>query len=232
MAKSSPYPGSLNDFGGGVDVSEGVGFQPLDNDLTTLAGGAIPANLKTSLDGEYAPLASPTFSGNVVIPAGNAATEAAQITAYAAGTGRISIAGVEMGSTGWRSCAATDLGSPANVTTSVTRWRRVGGVVQVYFASFTTGASWADTDGADNNLVIPAGFRPERGGTVGVARNSVTGLQSYVFTDGAVPSTLLRVGRVNMAASQGIQATVVSWPTDDAWPASLPGTQVTAPPTP
>lgn len=144
-------------------------------------------------------------------------------------TGRLSIGGVEMGNTGWRNLSIADLGSPVNLSAVQVYYKRSGQTVTARIGLFSTGASWVDNDSADNNITIPSGFQPYRGGVVGAARNGVSGAQTFVFAVDTVPSALLRVGRINLAANQTVQSVTVSWITSDAWPVSLPGAQSTAP---
>lgn len=56
------YPTSNLDYGNGVDPDP--------------AGDGIPDDLQAALNGQFAPLANPTFTGNVVVPDADAATEA------------------------------------------------------------------------------------------------------------------------------------------------------------
>lgn len=150
-----------------------------------------------------------------------------RITAHDESLGRMALNGLEMGNTGWRLCTNTNLGSPANITCT-TYWRRVGNVVSILLFSYSTGGSWSDADTAANNLTIPVGFAPIKGGVVGTGRNSVTGGHVLIYAPEADPPIYIRA-RTDMAASQGLQATQVTYQTDAAWPTSLPGSQHTAP---
>jgi hypothetical protein len=203
----------------------------VDTDRVVLQGNKTAALSVLAADSafsdQYAPLASPTFTGSVIVPAGNADNEAAQISTYDASLGRLVIAGVEMGDTGYRTLAKTDMGNPANLT-GTALIRRVGAMVELKVNNTTIGGSWVAGTGADNVWTLPAGFRPAYGKTrQPMARNSSTGSVINLF----VVSTYVQY-QDNVAAGNIAGEFAVVYFTNDAWPSSLPGTQTTAPPLP
>lgn len=197
-----------------------------DGDILTRAAG-VPARVTraslaadAAFTAQFAPIANPTFTGNVVVPAGNAANEAAQITAFDATTGRLAIGGYEIGDSGYRSVSST-LESFLTAVSAAGRIRRTGNVV--FFAitsqsavtkTFTTGA-W------ELLYTLPSGFRPEE--------PTMDQLVTGAFEAGTTPPRAgLRGGNPSVLGSATNPRIYFAgtWTTRDAWPASLPGTAV------
>jgi hypothetical protein len=201
----------------------------------TLVDDADAAAARTTLGA--APLASPTFTGSVVVPAGDAANEAAQITAYDAATGRIAIGAVEMGNTGWRTILQWDasgvfsVGSafsgtgwePRTGVAGYVRLRRTGSIVTIAYVGVQTTST-----GPTSMISIPAGFR-----------NASTFLTPW-FTSGSaeVARRLTANGNVLGRAQSSAfavgdrtpnEVTEVSFVTVETWPSSLPGSEFTVP---
>jgi len=191
-------------------------------------------NLKTAL-GSVAK-AGDTMTGALILPANDAANQAARITAYDATTGRLAIAGVELGDTGWRALTTWDsagtitgtaltTGAPATAVAGGIYLRRSGNMVTLAVHQFAIGAVSGGLYGA----TFPAGFRLRTSGTpIGVAYGTANGIgtagQSYFAMFNASPSTL-ELRPLNSTIGFGR----FTWMTSDAWDTTLPGTQITAP---
>lgn len=165
---------------------------------------------------DFAPLASPTFTGSVTVPAGNAAGEAAQVSAYDATTGRLAIGGVEMGSTGWRDLTAAQTNGWAFTTIQLHR----------NSSHCTLRGVWPitadDSKTSDTFYTLPSGYR------------SSLLLDQPVRNPSTVAGPFIRINVAGplQALSPSSASTVyfsITWVTTAAWPTSLPGTQVTAP---
>ena len=158
----------------------------------------------------------PTFTGSVTVPAGNAAGEAAQVSAYDATTGRLAIGGVEMGSTGWRDLTALQVNGWAFTTIQL---HRNG-------SHCTLRGVWPitadDSKTSDTFYTLPSGYR------------SSLLLDQPVRNPSTVAGPFIRINVAGalQALSSSSTSTVyfsITWVTTAAWPTSLPGTQVTAP---
>lgn len=174
-------------------------------------------------------------SGEIVAPAATAAGRAATVTAHDAGTGRIQLAGRELGDTGLRSVlswtsgtqdADDQIGTFGSGITPVgdgsVRLQRQGDTVTVH--CLATGTSGLTVSGTLTQMItsaLPAGFRAiyphivfasvDWGGDMRALRlNSHT---PYIQSSGATTVKLWSA----------------TWSTSDGWPSSLPGVQVTAP---
>lgn len=136
------------------------------------------------------------------------------VTAEDADLGRLAVKGYEVGTTNWRSIAADLLvnGWTASGGANILLIQRSGYIVTM-FARGLTG------NGTSTQFItaLPVGFQPRQ--TTGFAWYS-TG------TGGALAGG---VGNISGAtctssSSSAIMNFSFSWPTDDAWPTSLPGT--------
>ena len=158
----------------------------------------------------------PTFTGSVTVPAGNAAGEAAQVSAYDATTGRLAIGGVEMGSTGWRDLTAAQTNGWAFTTIQLHR----NGSHCTLRGVWPTTAD--DSKTSDTFYTLPSGYR------------SSLLLDQPVRNPSTVAGPFIRINVAGalQALSSSSTSTVyfsITWVTTAAWPTSLPGTQVTAP---
>ena len=158
----------------------------------------------------------PTFTGSVTVPAGNAAGEAAQVSAYDATTGRLAIGGVEMGSTGWRDLTALQVNGWAFTTIQLHR----NGSHCTLRGVWPTTAD--DSKTSDTFYTLPSGYR------------SSLLLDQPVRNPSTVAGPFIRINVAGalQALSSSSTSTVyfsITWVTTAAWPTSLPGTQVTAP---
>lgn len=181
----------------------------------------------------YAPLANPTFTGSVVVPAANAANEAAQVTAYDATTGRLAIGGHEVGDTGWRDISAESwFESTVWVKHSVSaeaacRIRRTGNVVE--FVAFLQPVTSIASSGSTILNAIPDGWRRKYGSYMPYTADGWFGSAggSAVVVYPSTGTNYLQVTKKTLA-NIGTDALAISctWTTIDAWPAALPGTAV------
>jgi hypothetical protein len=155
----------------------------------------------------------PTFTGNVVVPAGDAAGEAAQISAYDATTGRLAIGGIEMGDTGWRDITALQVNGWAFTTIQL---HRNG-------SHCTLRGVWPITadDGktSDTFYTLPSGYR------------SSLLLDQPVRNPSTVAGPFIRINVAGslQALSPSSASTVyfsITWVTTDPWPSTLPGTAI------
>lgn len=144
-----------------------------------------------------------TQAASVTVPAISGTSQAAQVTAYDATTGRLAIGGVEMGDTGWRDV------SVINSWTGTLHIRRTGNVVHAYAVADLDGTS-ATSNGF---YQAPIGFR---------AKSTF-----YVVTATQTPATATAWANASMLASthrgSGLRFNI-TYSTTDAWPTSLPGT--------
>ena len=163
-----------------------------------------------------APLASPTFTGSVIVPAADAATEAAQVSAIDATTGRLAIGGVELGDTGWRD--VTD-DCTATLTAGAVHIKRQGSRVYI---KLTSDARLADTS---TYYVLPSGFVPDNDyhfGSFGATRPANLDKITFQRLRNASLSTV-QVPAPYDATAYYVNHTV-DVPCSRAWPSSLPGT--------
>ena len=121
---------------------------------------------------------------------------------------------VESGDTGWRNSFIT---STATIIASELAVRRIGGVVYLNYASPTNpGAGTQDIWNP-----IPTGFRhaiSSGGSGVPIHRDGIAA--GNVFLQNATWV------RMNVAAAGTWVRFGMNWPTNDAWPTTLPGTAV------
>lgn len=146
------------------------------------------------------------------VPAISDVNQAAQVTAYDAALGRLSVGGRQIGDTGWRAI------TPINGWSGTFHIRRTGDVVHVR----TDGTPMSDAAATDHTLYnLPVGFR------VGSSNTHYSFIPAANDT-GADPATLL----IRLAHSMQARWTVGTrtslrfggtWTTTDAWPVSLPG---------
>jgi hypothetical protein len=162
-------------------------------------------------------------AGGVVVPAITGASQAAQVTAYDATTGRLAIGGVEMGDTGMRNIST--LLDPAYVAaSSMLRIVRTGKMVMVQGELTTDATPPAGQPAMIANL--PAGFRPPlntvTGNYVQFAIWEATG--TAIIHPGRIRHTTATLEFVGVApANKPANRFSVTYYTGDAWPATLPG---------
>jgi hypothetical protein len=172
------------------------------------------ASLRSRLNDQYAPLASPTFTGNVVVPAATAATHAAQVTAMDATTGRLAIGGREIGDTGWRQASdfLTAAWEPVSANETFVAIRRTGDLVHIRLIIENV-SGVTQTVGAQV-LVLPSGWAPE-----GFS-------QAAQATDGGGNGlTTAFNGRWDLmisVADAGVVNVAATYPVSSAWPTTLP----------
>ncbi len=145
-----------------------------------------------------------------------AAPQPAAVVAFDSVTGRYAVQGplgvIEQGDTGWRDVSG-DLLNEWTATTFLLR--RIGNVAYLKVSALDAIA------GSGTAWVVPVGYRTVSTTLVtlttsaGVSAAAAV-IQSQFLSNGSFQST------INAAAQHGI----ASWPVDDAWPASLPGTPV------
>jgi hypothetical protein len=156
----------------------------------------------------------------VIVPAPTAATHAARVDTYTAATGRIVIAGQEVGSTGTRDISATVLNSFTADATYKILLIRYGNTVNI--------AARVAAPGSQTTWVaVPTGFRP---GSPPYPTLQACSATAHTFIRCAFGGA----GTISFAPSPSVGTLIDvfgSWHTNDAWPSSLPGTQVTAPAT-
>ena len=172
---------------------------------------------RTSLDSRYAPQASPTFTGNVVVPAPTAANQP------------IRTAGVPDAATGFTGLIATsDTGLRDISSLMSTGWtagssfriQRIGGVV------FLSARNLQYSSGGDSTVIESAslaGFSPVS-----------TSQFFYSLAQLSSASPSVRQGYVSATATPALVLAntddgatwTTSWTTNNAWPTSLPGTAV------
>lgn len=196
-----------------------TGGTPVARLLTgTSAAAAIGALLKT---GDTGAVDLSTVS-SVVLPAASAATHASRITAYNASTGQIQRDGQEEGDTGSRDMSAT---AGAKISTVFTAsLSRSGQYCTLQFDAQVGGVNLTSADDLLSSL--PVGFRHFSGNNRIVGQNftTLTPFLAYLNSFG--------VFRPMSTITAGHRVTcTTTYRTDDAWPTSLPGTQITAPAT-
>jgi hypothetical protein len=151
-----------------------------------------------------APVVDMTGATSVEVPAATAATHAAQVSAITSGTGQLQIGGIEMGDTGWRNVAS---GVINGFTATEILIRRTGNTVHFRFQIDGTSKT-------DNNFYLcDSGFRGQSPNSYYPYR---TGSTTVVWGFGGV-------GWAVASTSSDIRA-AYSYPTNEAWPTSLPGT--------
>ena len=210
MPEFTSYFSGLDD--GALDDAAKIAVTDTDGhfDATDVEG------VLAEIGDDFAPLASPTFTGNVVVPAATAATHAAQVSAYDATTGRLAIGGVEMGSTGWRDLTALQVNGWAFTTIQL---HRNG-------SHCTLRGVWPitadDAKTSDTFYTLPSGYR------------SSLLLDQPVRNPSTVTGPFIRINvtgplQALLTSSASTVYFSITWVTTDAWPTSLPGTQVSAP---
>lgn len=225
-----------------TNLSSITGANLADNDLvmvvdvsdTTMA--ATGTNKKVTLDefaqdstfsSRYGSSGTGSPEGVVTAAVGaryvdTAATTGAILWVKASGSGNTGWK-VSHADSGWRSIAKADLGNPANITNSFTvRFRRVNDFVTLRVQELTLGASWVNDQAAANIITLPTGLAisTKRGADLSIiGRNSSTGGVVFYATSGTTV-----VPEYGATAGQGTGAVTLSYLTDDAWFASLPGT--------
>lgn len=153
---------------------------------------------------------------HVKMPTPTAATHASRITAYNAATGQIQRDGMEQGDTGWRRV------SPINGYTGTFDMKRVGNVVQ-FRAALLDGSAHTN----DRFYAAPSGFRWR---PMGAGIESTFSIETgNTLTARGIYQNSYHLWTNAVTASGA--ACDLMWTTEDAWPSTLPGTQVTAPAT-
>lgn len=148
-------------------------------------------------------------ASSVTVPAISGANQAAQVTAYNAAIGQLQIGGREIGDTGWRNVT----GSLATGWTADTyNVRRIGSTVFVHIKNLAYSSG-----GSNTSYTLPSGFRPVVITDFLMSSNS-----------GEQTTPTLRQGAVYLSGTVNFTTTgnrygIVSFPTDDTWPTSLPG---------
>jgi hypothetical protein len=207
------------------------------------AGGAAVRFPTVDQLAQYAPVASPTFTGNVVVPAATAGTHAAQVSAINAATGQLAIGGIEIGDTGWRKIlswtAGVQDGSDQIGTINTTDFtlngtgymsiRRVGNIVFVGLPNSGSNTIAKNAAGISNLLtanVWPTGFHiSTQSGRQCLMANAgsepATAIDSSADFAGTVQN--LRLGHTDI---DGLftRAQITYTVNNGAWPATLPGT--------
>jgi len=176
-------------------------------------------NVKTALGSTFAPLASPTFTGTVTVPAATAANHAAVVTAIDATTGRLAIGGREVGDTGWRDISSLLSTGWTLGTNGVFRIRRVGNVVSIHFRNlaYSSGGTTAIINATNGPQI--AGFAP-----------SATNQFLYTLQPLANGTLNLRQGHVTtfpeivVAVTESGPTGQFTFTTTASWPSALPGT--------
>jgi hypothetical protein len=185
-------------------------------------------------------------AASVTVPAATAATQAAQVSAIDAATGRLAIGGIEMGSTGWRRLVEYDAtGTLVSGTAFPTQFtaqttgvqyidiKRAGNYMFMRMSRFFT-ATTAIGAGAiiSWNVPIPYGFTTDYEGVGSFDNAPISRLAGIrVFNN----SLLFRFdsaasqGQVLFGNPSGGTSNYGPVPALDAWPTVLPGTQVTPP---
>jgi len=150
-------------------------------------------------------------------------------------TGRVTVAGVEMGDTGWRDVTAlvqaemTDPATGGTVDINFAYLRRTGSRAYMrvrYDIASSTSAGWVF------QWTVPTGWK--RGpslwqaatATGTAARYSYRPRDAFTRFDGF--SNQVGVWHEPVLNATDIEVTL-SWPADEAWPAALPGTEATPP---
>jgi hypothetical protein len=169
-------------------------------------------------------------AASVAVPAATAATHAAQVSAITSSTGQLQIGGIEMGDTGWRGVVVFDSSGTFSVGSLGTGWiprtgvagyiriRRQGGTVFAHFSSI-------QADGADptgNLYTAISGFKP----VADIYTPLSMGSTGFTMNLQATLSGIIKRHVTPVASGQIVYGGLVSWPTDEAWPTSLPGSAV------
>lgn len=161
-----------------------------------------------------------TGASSVSVPAaadGDTNT-AAQTTGFDSTTGQVQVNGVEVGDTGPRADSTALLNGWTGSDTII---QRVGNMVTVALVSLN---GTSNTDAAVYPL--PAGFRPSNTNFARVALADSAGgvYRGYVAANSLYVTTISAGSGGNPTTD--ITGLYASWtfPTDDAWPATLPGT--------
>lgn len=163
----------------------------------------------TDVAAQYAPIASPTFTGAVVVPAAAAANSPVRVTAIDASLGRLALGGYEVGDTGRRNVASLVNATPWPTVGSAIL-RRVG-----YIVSLALILDHA-TSGNDAFFTspLPSGFRPGTNLSYLIASTSANAICTIY-----APSS----GAIRPNSNPGSIRAALTWTTNDAWPSSLPG---------
>lgn len=154
-------------------------------------------------------------AGTVIVPAISGTGQAAQVTAYDATTGRLAIGGVEMGSTGWRDISSLLTNGWAATSGAAVYMKRTGNTVHIggrLDGSAQTNAQF---------YTLPSGFQA-----------GVSDASTFV---GITGGTTVSAGYMSSTTSLFLNSSLTgirfgfSFQAQTTWPASLPGTQTTAP---
>ena len=163
-----------------------------------------------------------TDNTSVSVPAATAATHAAQVSARDATYGQLAIGGVEMGDTGWRDVTAD---AAAALTAGTIRMKRHGNTVHVSLlgtkmAVNTTYYTLPTGFGIDNYSGMYYSFSQ-------LARSAASVNTVWMRSIGQALHISSHTGTWN-ASGDYLNASF-SFETQNAWPTTLPGTQLTAP---
>lgn len=217
--------GTLNDLAAQPAFSGR--YQPLDGDLTAIAAVASTATGRSLLAAAdaagirtiaaAAPLANPAFTGSVAVPAPTASTHVPRLARTpSASTGDLGLPGFAGSDTGWRNVTSL-LVNGWTMGAGTFQIRRVGQQIFTFFENFAVDGT-AATDGLV--LTIPSGFRsPNTHTAVRYVSGPVGKVSSY--SNGSFGPGVFGAG---IAFND-----TPTWITYEGWPASLPGTQATAP---
>lgn len=165
-----------------------------------------------------------TGATSVDVPAISGTSQAAQVTAYDATTGRLAIGGHEIGDTGWREITSWDSGgvvtgtplgsgaAPTPGTSGSVQIRRVGNLVHY----LVTGVTFTGPQCFTN----PTNFFPDLNPAYPVAGGAVS-TANTLFT----MSCRSTASRWDQYGGNGAHTRLAwSYPCTQAWPSSLPGT--------
>lgn len=163
-----------------------------------------------------------TFNAPIAVPVATAATHAAQVSARDATYGQLAIGGVEMGDTGWRDVTAD---AAAALTAGTIRMKRHGNTVHVSLlgtkmAVNTTYYTLPTGFGIDNYSGMYYSFSQ-------LARSAASVNTVWMRSIGQALHISSHTGTWN-ASGDYLNASF-SFETQNAWPTTLPGTQITAP---
>ena len=216
--------GILSSGSTGSSVPSAKGLEVINTNATsgeqrfklsvTNAGDAFVARS----DGEF----RLTDNTSVSVPAATAATHAAQVSARDATYGQLAIGGVEMGDTGWRDVTAD---AAAALTAGTIRMKRHGNTVHVSLlgtkmAVNTTYYTLPTGFGIDNYSGMYYSFSQ-------LARSAASVNTVWMRSIGQALHISSHTGTWN-ASGDYLNASF-SFETQNAWPATLPGAQLTAP---
>ena len=231
MARFGTY--SENTSPADADLLVSVDVSDTTDDATGSTKRLSLSGLRTFFGAIFAPLASPTFTGTTttaaltatgvtIVPAATAATHAAQVSARDATYGQLAIGGVEMGDTGWRDVTAD---AAAALTAGTIRMKRHGNTVHVSLlgtkmAVNTTYYTLPTGFGIDNYSGMYYSFSQ-------LARSAASVNTVWMRSIGQALHISSHTGTWN-ASGDYLNASF-SFETQNAWPTTLPGTQITAP---